>query len=486
MKRNIILLILLLITVSTFRVSAQASPKFAPADVSADLEFCYKTLQASTYNLYVSTPKSVYDAEYHRIKNELRERKDSLTQMETARLFQRFTVMARLGHLSVQGAFSDVYNQYKASGGTLFPLGIRIEGEHGFIKANYSGNSSLELGDEVLAINGKPFSYYLTGIYPLVAGENDYYKSTSVDIGGFPRSLWQAYGRQDNFRLTIQKAGTNIKIVLNMKAITAVQFDKVDKGIYNALQFDRAFRLVDNRTAYYRPGIFLNMDGGSTSDHKTFEKGEFLRVLDSAFLQIHLHHIQNVIIDLRGNPGGDDSFSDPMVAYFATKPFWFCSRFSVKTSELTKKFWVGVTDTTLKDIRAAILSHKDGEVFDTPLPTYPPRTDSLKFTGHVYVVINRHSYSNATTTPAMIQDYHFGKIVGETTADCPTLYAAEHDFQLPHTHFTVSYPKAYMVRPNGSTALTGVVPDFLFKDDGMGPEDKTLNYTLQLIKENKY
>jgi hypothetical protein len=479
--------LVLLAVISTLRLSAQESPKFAPADVSADLDTCYQTLQASTYNLFVSTPKSVYDAEYHRLKNELSERKDSLTEMETARLFQRFTVLAGLGHLSVQGAFSDAYNRYKAGGGTLFPLGVRIEGEHGFIKANYSGNNSLELGDEILAINGKPFLYYLKGIYPLVAGENDYYKSTSVDIGGFPRSLWQAYGRQDNFRMKIQKAGTNIKIVLNLPAITAVQFDKVDKGIYNALQFDRAFRLVDQRSAYYRPGIFLNMDGGNgTSDHKTFEKGEFLHILDSAFLQIHLHHIQNVIIDLRGNPGGDDSFSDPMVAYFATKPFWFCSRFSVKTSELTKKFWVGVTDTTVKDIRAAILSHKDGEVFDTPLPSYPPKTDSLKFTGHVYVLINRHSYSNATTTPAMIQDYHFGKIVGETTADCPTLYAAEHDFTLPHTRFIVSYPKAYMVRPNGSTATTGIVPDYPFKDDGLGAEDKTLNYTLKLIDQNKY
>jgi C-terminal processing protease CtpA/Prc len=201
---------------------------------------------------------------------------------------------------------------------------------------------------------------------------------------------------------------------------------------------------------------------------------------------MHLRHTQNVIIDLRGNPGGDDSFSDPMVAYFASKPFWFCSRFSVKTSELTKKFRVGVTDTTLKDIRAAILSHNDGEVFDTPLPTYSPRTDSLKFTGHVYVLVNRRSFSNATTTAALVQDYHFGKIVGETTADRPTLYAAEHDFKLPHTQLTVTYPKAYMIRPNGSTSRSGVVPDYTFKDDGLGKEDKTLNYTLELIRENKY
>jgi len=30
------------------------------------------------------------------------------------------------------------------------------------------------------------------------------------------------------------------------------------------------------------------------------------------------------------------------------------------------------------------------------------------------------------------------------------------------------------------------VPDYPFKDDGLGTEDKTLNYTLKLIDQNKY
>ncbi len=78
MKAHTLLLTTLLAAMSTLRLSAQAPLKFALADVSADLDTCYRTLQASTYtNLYASTPKSVYDAEYHRIKNELGERKDS-------------------------------------------------------------------------------------------------------------------------------------------------------------------------------------------------------------------------------------------------------------------------------------------------------------------------------------------------------------------------------------------------------------------------
>jgi hypothetical protein len=34
---------------------------------------------------------------------------------------------------------------------------------------------------------------------------------------------------------------------------------------------------------------------------------------------------RRLIIDLRGNPGGDNLFSDVMVSWFATRPFRFAS-----------------------------------------------------------------------------------------------------------------------------------------------------------------
>lgn len=295
--------------------------------------------------------------------------------------------------------------------------------------------------------------------------------------------MWEVCGRSDSYEVVIKKKAY-LKVV-KLNAIPAAEFDKVNKGITETLHFERGFRFLNDETAYYHPGIFLNTGAQSTSDHASFDKGEFIKFLDSSFLQIHLHKSKFLIIDLRGNPGGDDSYSDPMVAYFANKPFWYCSRFSIKTSELTKQFWKDVTDTTLSTIKEAILSHKDGEIFDVPLPTYQPRTDSLPFSGKVYVLINRYSYSNAATTPALIQDYGFGKIVGEATADCPTLYAAIHDFKLSHTQLSVSYPKAFMVRPNGNTGFKGVQPDYKIDEDDMTKDDKVLQKTLDIIKNNK-
>lgn len=165
-----------------------------------------------------------------------------------------------------------------------------------------------------------------------------------------------------------------------------------------------------------------------------------------------------------------------MVAWFANLTFSFCSKFVVKTSSPTKAFWQQVNDSVLAGLKEKILTHKDGEIFEAPINKHLPVHDSSRFKGNVFVLINRYSFSNAATTAAMVQDYGFGTLVGEPTADLATTYAAVHEFKLPHTGIGVTYPKAYMVRPAGNKAPAAVLPDYLV------PEAKdVLEYTLKSV-----
>jgi C-terminal processing protease CtpA/Prc len=85
----------------------------------------------------------------------------------------------------------------------------------------------------------------------------------------------------------------------------------------------------------------------------------------------------------------------------------------------------------------------------------------------------------------MIQDYRFGRLVGEQTAESPTLFAAAHEFKLPHTGIGVTYPKAFIIRPNGDKALKGVVPDLKVAEDHLTSNDEVLAYTLNYINNGK-
>lgn len=139
-------------------------PKFAASDVLSDLNYLYSTLQVSAYNLFVTAPKTSFDKAFKKINDSLKN-VDSLTKLETIKLFQSFVAMAQLAHCTLDPPFYDVYENYKSNGGTLFPFVVRINGNHVFVKDNYSSDSSIVSGDEILTINNKPVSEYLKGMY---------------------------------------------------------------------------------------------------------------------------------------------------------------------------------------------------------------------------------------------------------------------------------------------------------------------------------
>jgi C-terminal processing protease CtpA/Prc len=133
----------------------------------------------------------------------------------------------------------------------------------------------------------------------------------------------------------------------------------------------------------------------------------------------------------------------------------------VKASARTREVLRGLAEQYPGGISAQMLGameqHEDGDTFSFEIPQVQPR-DS-KFPGRAWVLVNRHSYSNATSAAAIIQDYGFGTLLGEETSDLPTSYASSAQFTLPETGIVVTYPKAYFVRPSGDETLRGVVPD---------------------------
>ena len=62
---------ILILTIAFFHLScyAQSQTKFSAQAVKEDLEYLYKTLEASHYDLYAKTKKETYDTEYKNIRN---------------------------------------------------------------------------------------------------------------------------------------------------------------------------------------------------------------------------------------------------------------------------------------------------------------------------------------------------------------------------------------------------------------------------------
>ncbi|MEE4292976.1 MAG: S41 family peptidase [Xanthomonadales bacterium] len=477
-------LVLIFLLTSPMTINgAEMAPSNEPVTYSAeavqeDLASLYETLQASTYDLFLNTSKTDYDKAFERAMASIT---GPMTYLEISRLFRPFVVRAGFVHCW-SGFPSEAYQQFHENGGRLIPFDISFWEGKVLLSANWSDNGKIEAGDEILAINGTDIHQLLEKLYTYQQGESEYVKRTLLETRGLKGNWWFVFGDFSSGTVRLRKPDGQ-QIDTEVKGITLEQFKERQKagGSPSFMKDGRTFKFIGD-VAYLRPGDFLNAETQDISTQEAFDNTEFLDFIDSAFREIARKKAQHLILDLRGNYGGDNSFSDPMIAYFADKPFRIASKFSVRTSQVTKSFWKDVNIPELAEMKQQIMTLEDGSRFEVELAVTQPRTDDLAFKGEVITLVDRFSFSNTSAVAAIVQDYEFGVLVGEETSDTPSSCGALHTFNLPNTEMLIFFPKACMTRPSGDPSLRGVIPDHVISDNPFTEEDEILDAALQLIQ----
>lgn len=457
MKSVFVIIFSLLLTT---HVAGQSTSNFSKEEVLSDLETLYESLVETHYDLYAYTTKEAFDSSYAEIKASIK--KDSLSFLETTSAYQRLISVVNNGHTEIPFP-GQSYSKYAYAGGTLFPLEIAFEYDKSLVRKNWSYNENIEIGSEVLSINGIPMEEILTKIYPQISAERLYFKHAKIELYSFPRLYWQVFGEQDDFDVEIRSDGS--VQTYSLDAINLIE----DYEMKRTEVFDSVMELkFIGNSAYLNPGGF----GGDEDKYQQF--------IDSSFVKIKEINSQNLIIDLRDNPGGNNSFSDYLVSYIADQPFKWNSSFTLKTSQFLKDHVRQHNDTT--DVYwQEVLNHENGEIYEYEFEAYQPQPKDKRYEGEVYVLINRQSHSQSALTAAQIQDYEFGTIVGEETGDYSSLYASQFQYSLPNTGIPVMVSKGYMVRVNGSTEDEGVIPDIFIKDHLLDEQDEILDGLLERI-----
>lgn len=467
MKLNRWVVVALLFTATKISLAQENVVKFSAPDVKADLECLYKTLEDAQYNLYAYVSKSKYDKAYQAIYKSIN--KDSLSLLETTKLFQKLAATGNVGHSEIDFPVQS-YIAFAQSGGAVFPLELAFEDGKAFVRKSYTGTSNVAIGDQVLSIDGQSITSIQKMIHPYLSAERPYFKNAKLEFWSLPRLYWSVFGEKETFRVELKRAN-GVTETSNLEAIAVMEYETKRGG--EILSTEPSLKYF-GAVAYLNPGPFSSAEADGEERFKAF--------IDSAFADINSKNIEGLVIDLRNNSGGHNAYSDHLISYFADKPFRWYASFKLKTSKILKEQTRRNTpETELDDYAKAILNHKNGEVFAYDQPIQNPAPEAKRFKGRVYVLVNRQTYSMAAVSAALIQDYGFAKIVGEETGDVPTLYASQFSFTLPKTGVTVKVPKGYIIRPNGNEALSGVKPDFIIRDHLLDEEDEILSYTLETL-----
>jgi len=475
--KKIIIIFIALSSLSTIAF-AQSPKKYSAQEIKDDLKYMYETLEKSNYDLYALVTKEEMDSAYQAIYNSIH---DSLSALEIYRIFQPFVAKVGMSHCNLSRPWGAYVSILKKEA-TFFPLHLHFSKGKVYVKDNFSTNKSISISDEILSFNEIPMDQLMDDLYKNMSGPSNYYNASIIEAYSFPRLYWMFFGACKEFKLKIKKSdGEEFDIVLNAISGNELEAKLAERSSEDAPE--REFYLSENNIAYLRPGKFSNADGnGDAQDHNTYDNSEFCQFIDSAFLTFNKKGSEDLIIDLRDHLGGDNKFSDYMTAYFATKPFCIASRFPMKTSQMTKNFFKGVENPEDQELKEQIMTLENGSYFESKITYSDPHAEPKRFNGKVYVLINRYSYSMAAYAAAIIQDYQFGEIIGEETAEHVSSYMGSHVFKLPNTQITVQYPKGFGVRPSGDETLRGVVPDQVVYENEFTDEDEILDFTIDLIE----
>jgi hypothetical protein len=445
--------------------TAETVTRWSAEDARAELADLYASLKSAHYNLFAFRTEKDYDERYAATRSRIR---SGMSTLDLVRAFQPFVAFARVGHARIEFPIQD-YIAAAQRNEKILPLDFRFDAGRVLVAHNYTGDVRLKPGTEILAIDGRPIADEVAAIARYVSAETSYLNNAQLEEF-FPRWFWLDRGSVETVTLETASGpgGSRARVAVSGMPIGAAEPMKSE---WTTRFHGREVRVLEDKVAYLRPGPFYNVEGGDSMDVAGFRT-----FVDGAFGTIIAAGAEDLIVDLRNNPGGDNSFSDLLIAWFADRPFRFSSAFRLKVSTQTldayrpKPGEPSDREGIVSRMYDEMSRRSAGETFLFDLPLARPR-DAERYRGRVFVLVNRHSYSNSASMAALVQDYGFGRIMGEETADLPTSYASSMQLTLPRTKIAVTYPKSYFVRPSGDQSLRGVVPDHGIDTPPAGVDD---------------
>jgi hypothetical protein len=197
----------------------------------------------------------------------------------------------------------------------------------------------------------------------------------------------------------------------------------------------------------------------------------FAAAVKEAFQGLRERRLTRLVIDVRGNAGGQSDAGAQVLRHLIDRPVQQVSRARERLNA-DNNGWFGWRGTpgTVREFDLG----RDGLVEPAPA--------AERFRGRVAVLIDEMTYSAAILFVTAVQDLGIGVLVGRPTGGFANQTGNMVPLRLPHTGLTCFIPSRVFVRPNGDLREAQVQPDLTTTGEEGGPlADATLEHAVRWL-----
>ncbi|WXR62704.1 S41 family peptidase [Peptostreptococcaceae bacterium AGR-M142] len=225
----------------------------------------------------------------------------------------------------------------------------------------------------------------------------------------------------------------------------------------------------------------------------------FYSVLEKFFEDVDIYGINDIVIDLRGNLGGNSDVTNTVLAYILDDDFYTIKKSTLKNIDIDTTYMDSDTKLMYEDLKesytpiSSYSKNEDGSISEEGLPSIPFSLNN--YDGNVYCLIDGGTFSFASIFAQKIKELDNGYLIGTSTSGnyYETTAGSLINFNLPNTKIKLTVPIMQLHLnddTDGETEnnLLSVKPNYevpLNVTDFVNQIDTHMDFTYELIKNKR-